>query len=431
MTELIRKKRDGAALMTDEIKFFIDGCVNGTVPDYQAVAMLMAIFFRGMNSRETVDLTLAMANSGETVNLSKIEGIKVDKHSTGGVGDKTTLIVAPIVAACGLKIAKMSGRGLGHTGGTIDKLESIPNFQTSIPKDLFIDIVNRNGLSIICQSGNLAPADKKLYALRDVTATVDSIPLIASSIMSKKIAAGADVILLDVKVGSGAFMKNVEDAKKLAKAMVSIGNNAGRKTVAMITNMDEPLGNAIGNSLEVIEVVNALKGAGPEDLTTLCIALSANMLFLGGKGTLRECEKMAAHVLYNGDALSKFIEMVKAQGGDEQVVTDTNKFKKSKHFRTITARGEGYISKIDTEKCGNAAVLLGAGRAKKDDDIDFAAGIVLEQKVGDYVRLGDTVATMYSDNNGLFENAETLFRCAITISDVCPEKNSIVLGRVE
>ncbi|NLB35846.1 MAG: pyrimidine-nucleoside phosphorylase [Clostridiales bacterium] len=430
ISDIIRKKRDGFALTKEEIEFFVRGCVDGSVPDYQAVALLMAIYFKGMESRETADLTLAIAHSGDMIDLSLIEGIKVDKHSTGGVGDKTTLVVAPVVAACGLRIAKMSGRGLGHTGGTVDKLESIPSMRTTLERNEFFDIVNRIGLCVIGQSENLAPADKKLYALRDVTATVDSIPLIAASIMGKKIAAGSDVILLDVKVGSGAFMKTVEQAEKLAEEMVSIGESVGLKTAALLTNMDEPLGNAIGNSLEVIEAVNTLKGAGPEDFTRLCIAVCANMLFLGGRGSLQECENMASDALYNGSALMKFIEMIRAQGGDTQVIYDTNKFKKAKYFVNITANESGYISKIETEKCGNAAVLLGAGRAEKDDAINYAAGIVLEQKIGDFVNRGDVIATMYADDIALFEPASKLLSSAVLITEDCPQMKNIVLGRI-
>ena len=329
MYDIIAKKRDGGELTEEEIKFFIRGYVAGEIPDYQASALLMAIYFKGMTAKETAQLTMSMANSGETVDLSSIDGIKVDKHSTGGVGDKTTLIVAPIVASLGVRVAKMSGRGLGHTGGTIDKLESIPGMQTSIDREEFFSIVRKVGVSVIGQSGNLVPADKKLYALRDVTATIDSIPLIASSIMSKKIAAGSDCILLDVKTGSGAFMKTFDDSIRLAEAMVSIGEHVGRRTVALITDMDRPLGDAIGNSLEVCEACETLKGRGPNDLATVCTELAANMLYLAGKGTVGECRKAAADQMKNGAGFAKLKEMVAAQGGDTAVLDDYAKFQQA------------------------------------------------------------------------------------------------------
>lgn len=431
MYDIIKAKRDGSFLSTEEINRFVEGCTTGDIPDYQLSALLMAIYFKGMNPRETTDLTMAMVNSGETVDLSAIEGVKVDKHSTGGVGDKTTLVVAPIVAACGVKVAKMSGRGLGHTGGTVDKLESIPGFKTSLDREVFIEIVNRTGLCVIGQSGDFAPADKKIYALRDVTATIESIPLIASSIMSKKIAAGSDRILLDVKVGSGSFMKTLDDAKALAQTMVSIGEGLGRRTVALITNMDVPLGCAIGNSLEVIEAVNTLKGIGPGDLTEICIVLAANMLYIADKGTLDECKSLAKQALFSGAALECLKKMVTAQGGDASFIDDTTKFGTARYFRTVTARKDGYITKMNTENCGIASVLLGAGRAEKDDSIDSAAGIMLENKIGARVQRGDPFATLYAEREELFDAAAEEFLGAIEIGDEPPEETKILLGRVE
>lgn len=329
MVDLIMKKRSGNSLSPDEIKFMISEYVKGSIPDYQMSAMLMAICFQGMSDVETSIMTNEVAHSGDVVDLSRIQGIKVDKHSTGGVGDKTTLIIAPIVAACGVKVAKMSGRGLGHTGGTVDKMESIPNMKTSLNQEEFFEVVNKTGLSVIGQSGNMTPADKKLYALRDVTGTVSSIPLIAVSIMSKKLAAGNDCILLDVKTGSGAFMKTLDDAIELSKKMVAIGEHAGKRTVALITDMDIPLGFAIGNSLEVIEAVNTLKGNGPKDLTQVCLSLAGNMLYLAGKGDLETCKQMAQKVIDDGSALERLVAMVEAQGGDSSVITDTNAFQKA------------------------------------------------------------------------------------------------------
>lgn len=377
MYDLIMKKRNGEALTEQEIQYMIREYVAGEIPDYQMSAFLMAVYFKGMTEEETLAMTQAVAHSGEMVDLSGIEGVKVDKHSTGGVGDKTTMIIAPIVAACGVKVAKMSGRGLGHTGGTVDKLESIPGLHTSLSREDFFNVVNQTGLSVIGQSGNLAPADKKLYALRDVTATVDSIPLIAVSIMSKKLAAGNDCILLDVKTGSGAFMKSIDDSIALAKEMVAIGENAGRKTVALITDMDIPLGHNIGNSLEVIEAVETLKGNGPEDLTEVCVHLASNMLFLAGKGTLEECRSLVREVIANGEALKRLAAMVEAQGGDSSVIFDTDKFEKAAYQHEVLAKKSGYITFMDTESCGIASAMLGAGRETKDSQIDFAAGIIL------------------------------------------------------
>ena len=413
MYDIIAKKRDRKVLTKEEIQFMIDGIVSGDVPDYQTSAFLMAAYLNGMNEEETLNLTMSMAHSGDMVDLSPIEGIKVDKHSTGGVGDKTTMIVAPIVAACGVKVAKMSGRGLGHTGGTVDKLESIPGFRTSLSREEFFKVVNETGLSVIGQSGNLTPADKKMYALRDVTATVESIPLIAASIMSKKLAAGSDCILLDVKTGSGAFMKTVEDSLALAKEMVTLGENAGRKTRALITNMDIPLGKAIGNSLEVAEAVETLNGNGPKDLTEVCIALAANMLVLADRGDIKECTEKVKAVLADGSALKRFADMVHAQGGDETVIYHPERFKKARHFHEITAKQSAVIESMDAEGIGIASVLLGAGRETKDSPIDFSAGILLNKKTGDRVKEGEVLATLYADDEKLFEAAEQRFLKAL------------------
>lgn len=431
MYDLIAKKRNGYELTDEEIKFMIDGYLENKIPDYQISAMLMAIYFKGMNDREISTLTNIIAHSGDMVDLSSIDGIKVDKHSTGGVGDKTTLIVAPIVASYGVKVAKMSGRGLGHTGGTVDKLEAIPNFKTTLSEQEFFDIVNKIGLCVIGQSGNLAPADKKLYALRDVTATVDSIPLIASSIMSKKLAAGNDCIVLDVKTGSGAFMKSLDDSILLAQKMVAIGENAGKKTVALITNMDIPLGNAIGNSLEVIEAVKTLHNQGASDLTKVSVNLAANMLYLANKGTLEQCIEMANKSLQDGSAFNKFVEMVEAQGGDISVIKDTEKFAKAPYSYNVLAQKEGYITHIDTEKCGIASVVLGAGRETKDSDIDLSAGIIINKKVGDYVSKGDIIATLYSAKEETFISSETMLREVITIEKEKPEVEPLIYARVE
>lgn len=431
MYDIIKTKRDGGFLSTEEIRYFVHGYTNGDIPDYQAAALLMAIFYKGMNTRETTDMTLAMADSGDRVDLSSIEGIKVDKHSTGGVGDKTTLVVVPIVAACGVKVAKMSGRGLGHTGGTIDKLEAIPGLRTDPDTQTFFNIVNAIGLCVIGQTGNLVPADKLLYALRDVTATVDTPALIASSIMSKKIAAGSDRILLDVKTGSGSFMKTYKEAEALAKAMVAIGEGANRRTAALITNMDVPLGCAIGNALEVAEAVNTLKGTGPEDLTELCLVLATNMLYLADKGTLDECMALARDALFGGYALEKLVKMVTAMDGDASYIEGTASFRPARYFRTVTARRDGYIVRMDTERCGIASVLLGAGRAKKEDSIDYAAGIMLENKIGARVYRGDPLATLYAEREDLFASAVDEFLAAVEINEEPPKETGILLGRVE
>lgn len=431
MYDIIIKKRNGNELAEEEISYMIAGYVAGEIPDYQMSAMLMAIYFKGMSDQETAWLTNEMAHSGDMVDLSQIKGIKVDKHSTGGVGDKTTLVIAPIVAACGVKVAKMSGRGLGHTGGTVDKLEAIPNMKTSIPREEFFDIVNKVGVSVIGQSGNLAPADKKLYALRDVTATVESIPLIAASIMSKKLAAGSDCILLDVKTGSGAFMKSVEDSIRLAQKMVAIGEHAGRRTVALITDMDIPLGYAIGNSLEVIEAVDTLQGKGPEDLSLVCTQLAANMLYLAGKGNMEECNKLVAKVIEDGSALHKLIEMVEAQGGDTNVILDTNLFEKAKYTYVVLANEEGWITHINTELCGIASSILGAGRETKESIIDNTAGIILDKKYGDYVKEKEPIGTLYSMNQTLLLPAAQKLIEAYHIGKSIPENKPLIYARVE
>lgn len=430
MFDVIAKKRDGETLSKEELQFVIDGYVSGQIPDYQMSALLMAIYLRGMTDQETAQLTDIMAHSGDMVDLSAIHGIKVDKHSTGGVGDKTTLVITPIVAACGVKIAKMSGRGLGHTGGTVDKMESVPGTRTSLDRQEFFDQVNRIDISVIGQSGNLAPADKKIYALRDVTATIGCVPLIASSIMSKKLAAGSDCILLDVKTGNGAFMKTLDGSIQLAQAMVAIGAHNGRKVAALITDMDTPLGYNIGNSLEVIESVEVLKGRGPADLTEVCYQLAANMLLLAGKGTLAECRKMAEEAVASGAAYEKLKQMFAAQGGDVSVLDDPDKFAKAKYSREIRADQSGWLYATNTEMIGNASVLLGAGRIKKEDTIDFAAGIVLHKKAGDRVEKGDLLATFYAEDEGKFASAEEMYRGALTFRDEKPVLPELVMARV-
>lgn len=431
MYDLITKKKHGEVLTDEEIQFMITGYVNGEIPDYQMSAMTMAIWFNGMNDHEITELTKVMAQSGDMIDLSAIAGKKVDKHSTGGVGDKTTLIVAPIVAACGGKVAKMSGRGLGHTGGTVDKLEAIPGYRTVLDRKEFFDTVNKCGMSLIGQSGNLAPADKKLYALRDVTATVDSIPLIASSIMSKKLAAGSDCILLDVKTGSGAFMKTLDDSIKLAQTMVAIGEGAGRRTVALITDMDTPLGFGIGNSLEVIESMDVLKGRGPADLTEVSLQLAENMLYLVGKGTIEECRAMAEKAIADGSAFETFCTMVREQGGDDSVLRDYEKFAQAPYKQEILAERDGFITKMNAEEIGETSVILGAGRETKDSDIDFSAGLVLHKKFGDAVKKGDSLVTLYTSKEASLKDAERLYREAVVIGDTQPAKEPLVYARVE
>ncbi|MFB9325296.1 pyrimidine-nucleoside phosphorylase [Paenibacillus aurantiacus] len=398
--DLIHKKREGVELTASELAFLIEGYSKGDIPDYQMSAFAMAVLFRGMTARETAELTLAMARSGDQIDLSPIRGVKADKHSTGGVGDKTTLIIGPLVASCGVPVAKMSGRGLGHTGGTIDKLESIAGFRTELTREQFFAQVNEIGLAVIGQSGNITPADKKLYALRDVTATVESIPLIASSVMSKKIAAGADAIVLDVKTGSGAFMKSVDAAEELAKAMVEIGTEVGRQTSALISDMDQPLGFAIGNALEVREALDTLRGSGPADLTELCIALSAHMVVHGGvAATHEEAEAMLRERLASGAALAKFREFVAAQGGDPAVADEPTRLPQAEFVIEVQAPTSGYVQRIDAEELGLAAMLLGAGRATKEAVIDHAVGVVLQRKVGEQVQACDTIALLHASRN--------------------------------
>ncbi|MCU5335573.1 pyrimidine-nucleoside phosphorylase [Bacillus cereus] len=402
MVDIIAKKRDGKELTTEEIKFFINGYTDGSIPDYQVSALAMAIFFKDMTDRERADLTMAMVESRETIDLSAIEGIKVDKHSTGGVGDTTTLVLGPLVAALDVPVAKMSGRGLGHTGGTIDKLEAVEGFHVEITKEQFIDIVNRDKVAVIGQTGNLTPADKKIYALRDVTGTVNSIPLIASSIMSKKIAAGADAIVLDVKTGAGAFMKTEEDAKELAHAMVRIGNSVGRQTMAVISDMSQPLGFAIGNALEVKEAIDTLKGEGPEDLTELVLVLGSQMVVLAKKAnTLEEAREMLIEVMKNGKATAKFKEFLSNQGGDSSIVDNPEKMPQAKYVIDVPAKTSGVISNIVADEIGIAAMLLGAGRATKEDEIDLAVGLMLRKKVGDAVKEGEPFVTIYANRENV------------------------------
>jgi len=402
IVDIIEKKRDGGELSTDEIEFFISHYTDGTIPDYQVSALLMAIYFQGMTSKECADLTTAMIYSGDTVDLSAIKGIKVDKHSTGGVGDTTTIVLAPLVAALGVPVAKMSGRGLGHTGGTNDKFEAIPGFKIELSKEDFINQVNTQGVAVIGQSGNLTPADKKLYALRDVTGTVNSIPLIASSIMSKKLAAGADAIVLDVKTGDGAFMKSDEDAEKLAQEMVNIGNNIGRRTMAIISDMSQPLGFAIGNALEVKEAIDTLKGNGPADLTELVLTLGSQMVVLAGKAiTLDEARAKLQEVIANGKALEKLKVLIDAQGGDSSVVDAPEKLAKAPYQIELPAKQSGYVAKIIADKVGIIAMQLGAGRATKDDIIDPAVGIVLHKKIGDKVSEGESLLTIHANTSQL------------------------------
>jgi pyrimidine-nucleoside phosphorylase len=431
MYDIIKKKRDGLALSEAEIHFFIDGYVKGEIPDYQASAFLMAVYYKGMNLDETRALTFAVRDSGVTLDFSNIDGIRVDKHSTGGVGDKTSLVVAPIVASLGVKVAKMSGRGLGHTGGTIDKLESIPGFKTDLSEDEFISIVNDLGVAIVGQSHELAPADKKLYALRDVTATVDCLPLIVSSIMGKKLAADDDCIVLDVKTGSGAFAKTVEESVRLARIMVDIGKSAGKKMLALITDMDRPLGANIGNSLEVIEAINTLKGNGPDDFTEVCIILATNMLYLAGKGTMDQCEAMVKQSIADGSALDTLAKMVEAQHGDPAVIYNPDLFEKAKFSREVKAERGGYITRVDTEGYGIASLMLGAGRNTKEESIDYSAGITLLKKTGDKVDKDEVIAVMYTNDQGRFEGAVNRFSQATTIDDYKPEERPLVFERVE
>lgn len=410
MVDIIEKKRDGGELTKEEIRFFVNSYTKGSVPDYQVSALLMAIYFQDMTDAERAELTMAMVESGDQIDLAGIQGIKVDKHSTGGVGDTTTLPLASMVAAVGVPVAKMSGRGLGHTGGTIDKLESIEGFHVELSSEEFIKQVNEIGMAVIGQTGNLTPADKKLYALRDVTATVSSIPLIASSIMSKKIAAGADAIVLDVKTGDGAFMKTVEDSKRLAEAMVKIGNSVGRNTMAIISDMSQPLGFAIGNALEVKEAIDTLQGHGPEDLNELCYTLGSQMVVLGGKAkTIEEARKMLEEVVANGKALEVLKKFIAAQGGDASVVDDPSRLPQAKYVSEIVAKQSGYISKIEADDIGTAAMLLGAGRATKESEIDLAVGLILRKKVGDYVEAGEPIVTVHANTENIDNVVEKIY----------------------
>lgn len=417
MVDIIKKKRNGASLSKEEIVFFINGYTVDTIPDYQASALLMAIYYKGMTAEEQANLTMAIVESGDQIDLSSINGVKVDKHSTGGVGDTTSLILVPLVAACGVPVAKMSGRGLGHTGGTLDKLEAIEGFHVELSSNDFVKQVNDLKLAIIGQSKNLTPADQKLYSLRDVTATVDSIPLIASSIMSKKIAAGADAIVLDVKTGDGAFMKSKEDAVALANSMVEIGNRVGRKTMAIISDMSQPLGNAIGNSLEVIEAIETLRGKGPKDLTELCLVLGSQMLVVGEKAdTLDEGREMLEHVIKDGTALELFGTLIKAQGGNPAIIHDTTLLPTAKYKIEVQAAKSGYITSMGANDIGVAAMLLGAGRADKDDEIDLSVGIILKKKIGDSVQKGEVLAVIYSNTKEVQQSA-TLLQNHMIIGD--------------
>lgn len=431
MYDIIKKKRDGGTLSEEEIRFFVEGYVKGSIPDYQASALCMAIYFNSMTAEETTALTLAIRDSGTHPDFSGIKGIRVDKHSTGGVGDKTSLIVAPVVASLGVKVAKISGRGLGHTGGTIDKLESIEGFRTDIGSAEFERIVNEIGIAIVGQSTDLAPADKKLYALRDVTATVESIPLIASSIMGKKLASDDDCVVLDVKTGSGSFMKTADRSLELASLMVDIGKRAGKKILALITDMDRPLGTAIGNSLEVIEAIETLRQKGPADLTSVCVALASNMLFLAGKGSCEECEKAVLKAISDGTALETLAKMVDAQGGNRKWIYHPELFPKASVSYEVKAPYSGYIVGVDTEGYGISSLILGAGRNTKDDRIDYSAGIKLRAKTGDYVKKGDTIACLYTNKKDSIKAAEEKLLASTVIGDKKPESRPLILAKVQ
>ena len=427
MYDIIIKKRNGGELTPEEINFFVEGYTLGTIPDYQASALMMAIYFQKMTERETCELTMAMARSGDMLDLSAIRGIKVDKHSTGGVGDKTSLALAPMVAACGIPVAKMSGRGLGHTGGTIDKLESFPGFTTALTTEQFIKNVNSIGIAIMGQTADLAPADKKLYALRDVTATVDNMSLIASSIMSKKLAAGADAIVLDVKTGSGAFMKTEEDARALAEEMVRIGKNAGRKTIAVISDMDQPLGFAVGNALEVREAIDTLSGRGPKDFTELCMTLGSRMLVAGGKAECaEEAVEMLEKAIGDGSALGKLADFVEAQGGDRTAVYHPEKLPRASVVKTVAAPRDGFVSRIICDEVGICSLILGGGRETKESVIDLSVGLVLQKKTGDYVKAGEPLVQLHANDERKAEEAEKRFLAACVISDAAPEKTPLI-----
>ena len=423
MLDLIAKKRDNHVLSKEEIEFIVKGYTDGRIPDYQMSAFLMAVYFNGMTDQESTDLALCMMDSGDTFDLTDIRGIKVDKHSTGGVGDKVTLVLGPLVAACGAKFAKMSGRGLGHTGGTLDKLEAIPGYNIVLEEQAFKDQVNRIGIAVIGQSKNITPADKKMYALRDVTATVPSIPLIASSIMSKKLASGADAICLDVKVGNGAFMTDIEEAKKLATLMVQIGKLAGRSVKAILTNMDEPLGFGVGNSIEVIEAIETLKGKGPKDLESVVLEIGSFLLEDAGIASKEEAKKLLIEKIENGEAFNKLVELVEAQGGDTSYIQNPDKFEKAKNIVPLKAKTSGYIESMTTIDIGIAAAYLGAGRETVDGIIDPAVGLVFEKKIGDYVSEGDVIAYIHANDKGLKEATRTLENAIV----IGPKKNDVVL----
>jgi pyrimidine-nucleoside phosphorylase len=431
MVDLIQKKRDGKELTKAEIDHIIKNYTNGDIPDYQMSAFAMAVYFKDMTTEERANFTMAMVESGDQIDLSDIEGIKVDKHSTGGVGDTTTLVLAPLVAALGVPVAKMSGRGLGHTGGTIDKLEAVPGFHVEIDNEQFIDLVNKNKLAVIGQSGNLTPADKKLYGLRDVTATVNSIPLIASSIMSKKIAAGADAIVLDVKTGAGAFMKTPEEAEELAHAMVKIGNAVGRNTMAVISDMSQPLGLAIGNALEIKEAIDTLNGNGPKDLEELCLTLGSHMVYLAKKAnSLEEARDMLKEAISSGKALETLKVFLKAQGGDDSVVDNPEKLPQAAHKFELTADVDGYVSEIIADEIGTAAMILGAGRATKESEIDLAVGLMLNKKVGDQVTKGDSLVTIYSNTENV-EDVKKRIRSAYTIAKNAVEAPPLIYKEIK
>ena len=427
MYDIIMKKRNGGELSKEEIRFFVDGYTKGEIPDYQVSALMMAIYFQKMTQQETSALTMAMVQSGDMLDLSAIRGIKVDKHSTGGVGDKTSLALTPMVAACGIPVAKMSGRGLGHTGGTIDKLESFPGFTTALTTEQFIENVNKIGIAIMGQTADLAPADKKLYALRDVTATVDNLSLIASSIMSKKLAAGADAIVLDVKTGSGAFMKEEKDARALAEEMVRIGNNAGRKTIAVISDMDQPLGCAVGNALEVKEAINTLNGHGPADFVELCLTLGSQMLLAGGRAqSQKAAREMLQEAIDTGSALKKLAEFVKAQGGDSRAVYDTELLPKARLVQPIPAPASGYVSRIVCDEVGICSLMLGGGRETKESEIDLSVGLILCKKVGDRVEAGEPLAMLHANDPDKAAQAEERFLAACSISETIAAKSPMI-----
>lgn len=417
MVDIITKKRDGGELSPEEIHFFIDNYVKGSIPDYQASALLMAIYFRGLSRAEIFALTEAMEFSGDVEDLSDLPGVKVDKHSTGGVGDKTTLVVAPVAAAAGVTVAKMSGRGLGFTGGTADKLEAIPGFRTRLEPEEFRRQLAELGLAVITQTGSITPADKKIYALRDVTGTVESPGLIASSIMSKKLAAGSDGIVLDVKCGSGALLKDLAEAENMAELMIDIGRNAGRKMVAVISDMSQPLGQAVGNALEVEEAIQVLKGGGPEDLRQLCLELAGEMIWLGGRAeSFQEGKNIARKVLEDGSALEKFREMVRRQGGDDRIIEEPDRMGSSRYSRDVFAERDGFIAEMAAQEIGRASQHLGAGRLRKEDEIDFTAGIRMHVRIGNFVKEGDVLATLYGADSRRLEEAETILEAAIRIS---------------